>query len=194
MNLLKIEMTQSQKNIIVISAAALFVLLLLWVFLYLPGSKEITSLKNELSSTQQQIQGIEALLSGSQSRDEAIRILKQRQLYLSNKFPRQEEESLRLIPEVARKMNISVVSLQPGLRSEFLDEAGRQVVIDGKTASYLPITMEVVCFYKDMVSYLTELKNSLPAFISVVSLNVVKDNQLNGKVRSTIGFNLYLLI
>lgn len=194
MDLPKIEITQNQKNIIIISAVLLFVLLLLWVFLYFPGSKEIAGLKIELALTQQQIKSIEELLSGSQSRDEAIRVLKQRQLYLSNKFPQQEEESLRLIPEVARKMNISVVSLRPGSRGEFLDQSGRQVVIDGKTASYLPITMEVVCFYKDMVSYLAELKNVLPAFISVVSLNVVKDNQLNGRVRSTIGFNLYLLI
>jgi len=194
MNLPKISITQSQKNIIIISAAVLFVFLLFWVFLYFPSSKEISGLKNELILTQQQIQGIEMLLSGSQSRDEAIRILKARQLYLSNKFPQQEEESLRLIPEIARKMNINIVSLQPGLRSEFLDEAGKQVIIDGKTANYLPITLEVVCFYKDMVNYLTELKNILPAFISVVSLNIGKDNQLNGKVHSTIGFNLYLLI
>jgi len=176
------------------SAAGLFVFLLLWVFLYFPSSKEISGLKNELTSMDQQIQGIEILLSGSQNRDEAIRILKQRQIYLSNKFPRQEEDSLRIIPELARKMNIEVVSLQPGLRAEFLDENGKQVIIDGKTANYLPITMEVVCFYKDMVSYLTELKNILPAFISVVNFNVRKDDQLNGKVRSTIGFNLYLLI
>ncbi len=172
----------------------LFVFLLFWVFLYFPSSKEIAGLKNEFILTQQQIQGIEMLLSGSQSRDEAIRILKARQLYLSNKLPQQEEESLRLIPEIARKMNINVVSLQPGSRSEFLDEAGKQVIIDGRTANYLPITLEVVCFYKDMVNYLTELKNILPAFISVVSLNIGKDNQLNGKVHSTIGFNLYLLI
>jgi hypothetical protein len=134
------------------------------------------------------------LLSGSQSRDEAMRILKARQQYLSNKFPRQEEESLRLIPEIARKMNISIISLQPGERSEFLDGNGNQVVVDGKAASYLPITMEVVCFYKDVVNYLSELKNILPAFISVQNLSVRKDKQLNGKVRSTIGFNLYLLI
>jgi len=172
----------------------LFVFFLFWVFLYFPGSKQIAGLKIELALTQQQIKSIEELLSGSQGRDEAIRVLKQRQLYLSNKFPQQEEESLRLIPEVARKMHISVVSLRPGSRGEFLDRSGRQVVIDGKRASYLPITLEVVCFYKDMVSYLTELKNVLPAFISVVSLNVVKDSQLNGRVRSIIGFNLYLLI
>ena len=194
MNLPKIDITQNQKNIIITSSVILLVFLLLWVFLYFPSSKEIASLKNELVSTEQQIQGIEILLSGSQSRDEAIRLLKQRQLYLSNKFPRQEEDSLRIIPEVARKMNIEVVSLQPGTRVEFLDENGKQVIIDGKSANYLPITMEVVCYYKDMVSYLTELKNILPAFISVVNLSVRKDEQLNGKVRSTIGFNLYLLI
>ncbi len=194
MNLPKIDITQNQKNIIVTSVAGVFVFLLLWVFVYLPSSRKISSLRKELVLTQQQIQGIEMLLSGSQSRDEAMRILKARQQYLSNKFPRQEEESLRLIPEIARKMNISIISLQPGERSEFLDGNGNQVVVDGKTASYLPITMEAVCFYKDMVNYLSELKNILPAFISVQNLSVRKDKQLNGKVRSTIGFNLYLLI
>jgi hypothetical protein len=193
MKLPKIEITRNQKQIIIMSAAVLFVFLLFWVFLYYPSSKEISSLKNELISTEQQIKGIEIFLSGSQSRDEAIRKLKERQLYLSNKFPDKEEESLRLIPEIARKMNINVVSLQPGQRSEFLDEAGKQVLIDGKKASYLPISMEVVCFYKDMVKYLTELKSILPAFVSVINLNARKEERLNGKVCSTIGFNLYLL-
>lgn len=194
MNLPKIDITRNQKNIIIMSAAALFVFLLFWIFLYFPSSKEIASLKNELISMQQQIQGIEIFLSGSQSRDEAIRALKARQLYLSNKFPLGEEESLRLIPEIARKMNIDVISIRPGLRTEFLDEAGKQVIIDGKTASYLPITMEVTCFYKDMVAYLTKLKSLLPAFISVVNLDVRKEERLNGKINSTIGFNLYLLV
>ncbi|MDD5282161.1 MAG: hypothetical protein PHC37_06215 [Candidatus Omnitrophica bacterium] len=194
MNLPKIDITRNQKNIIIMSAAALFVFLLFWIFLYFPSSKEIASLKNELISMQQQIQGIEIFLSGSQSRDEAIRALKARQLYLSNKFPQGEEESLRFIPEIARKMNIDVISIRPGLRTEFLDEAGKQVIIDGKTASYLPITMEVTCFYKDMVAYLTKLKSLLPAFISVVNLDVRKEERLNGKINSTIGFNLYLLV
>jgi len=194
MNLPKIDITRNQKNIIIMSAAALFVFLLFWIFLYFPSSREIASLKNELISMQQQIQGIEIFLSGSQSRDEAIRALKARQLYLSNKFPQGEEESLRFIPEIARKMNIDVISIRPGLRTEFLDEAGKQVIIDGKTASYLPITMEVTCFYKDMVAYLTKLKSLLPAFISVVNLDVRKEERLNGKINSTIGFNLYLLV
>jgi len=194
MKLPKIDITESQKNIIIMAAAGLFVFLLLWLFLYFPSSKEITGLKHELALTQQQIRDIEILLAGSKGRDEAIHLLKQRQQYLNSRFPQKEETSLRIITEVARKINIDVLSLQPGLRAEFLDESGKQVLIDGKKVCYLPITIEAVCFYKDLVTYLTELKSALPAFVSLISLNVNKDSGFAGKVRVNAGFNLYLLI
>ena len=193
MNLPKIDLTDNQKKIILISLCVLFIFLLFLVFLYIPANKEIATLKNELTSTEKQIQGIELLLAGSQSRDEAIRMLEQRKQYLNNKFPQQEEESLRLIPEVARKMNITVVSLQPGTRTELLDAADKQIIIENKVASYLPISLEIVCYFKDLVKYALELKTILPAFISINSLDINKEGQLNGKIRVNFEFNLYLL-
>jgi len=193
MNLFKIDITPDQKKIIIISFAVLCVFLLLGVFLYLPSLRQIKNLKNEFVSTQQQIQAIEALLAGQQGRDEALRLLKQKQQYLSSGFPQKEEESLRFIPEIARKMNIQVISLNPGSKTEFLDESGRQTVIEGKLVKYLPITMEASCYYKDLVKYLLDLKSNLPAFINVISLNVQKESQLTGKVRASLEFNLYLL-
>ena len=193
MNLPKIDVTDNQKKIILISLSVLFIFLLFLVFLYVPASKEIAALKNELKSTEQQIQGIELLLAGSQSRDEAIRLLEQRKRYLNNKFPQKEEESLRLIPEIARKMNITVLSLQPGSRTELLDAADKQVIIENKAASYLPISLEVSCYFKDLVRYALELKATLPAFISINSLDIKKEGQLNGKILVNIEFNLYLL-
>lgn len=194
MNLPKINPTDNQKKIIIIFLSVLFVFVLFWVFLFFPASKEIAALKNELVSTDQQIQSIEMLLTGSQSRDEAIRLLKEKQQYLSNKFPQKEEESLKLIPEIARKMNINVVSLQPGTKTELLDDAGKQIVIENKIASYLPITLEISCYFKDLVKYALELKTVLPAFTSVNSIEIKKEAQSTGKVRVNIGFNLYLLI
>ncbi|MEI6831813.1 MAG: hypothetical protein WCK61_03805 [Candidatus Omnitrophota bacterium] len=193
MNLPKIDVTDNQKKIIIISLSVLFIFFLFWVFLFLPASKQITILKNELISVEQQIQGIEVLIAGSQSRDEAIRLLKQRQQYLSNKFPQKEEESLRLIPEIARKMNINVISLQPGSRTELLDDAGKQIVIENKIANYLPITLEVSCYFKDLVRYALELKTALPAFTSINSLDISKEDRLTGKIRVNIEFNLYIL-
>lgn len=194
MKIAKLNISENQKKIIIISSVLFFVFLSLWRFFYLPASKEIRNLKSELILTDQQIQGIETFLSGSQSRDEAIRLLKQKQQYLINRFPQKEEESLKLIPEFARKNNITVISLQPSSKIEFLDELGKQLIVDGKTAYYLPINMEVECFYKDLVKYLIELKYNLPAFVSVINLNVQKNDQLTGKVRARVEFNLYLLI
>lgn len=192
-NLPKIDITDNQKKIIIISLAALFVILLFWLFLYLPANREISKLRKELILTEQQIQGIEILLTGSQSRNEAIRLLKHKQQYLSNKFPRKEEESLRLIPEIARKMGINVISVQLGPKVELLDESGKQIIIENKVASYLPMTLELNCYYKDLVKYLLDLKASLPAFTSVNSLSIKKDDPLTGKLRVSVEFNLYLL-
>lgn len=193
MSLPKIDLTDSQKKIIIISLSVLFIFLLFWAFLFLPASKEITTLKNGLILTEQQIQGIEVLLAGSQSRDEAIRLLKQRQQYLSNKFPHKEEESLRLIPEIARKMNINVISVQPGSRTELLDGTGKQIIIEDKAVKYLPITLEASCYFKDLVRYALELEAALPAFTSVNNFEIKKEDRLTGKIRANIEFNLYLL-
>lgn len=191
--LLKINLTDAQLKIIIIFSSVLFIFLLFWVFLFLPASKQIATIKKELILTDQQIQGIEMLLAGSQSRDEAIRLLKKKQQYLSNKFPQEEEESLRFISEIARKMNIDVISMQPGSRTELLDDAGKQIVIESKVANYLPVTLEISCHFKDLVRYTLELKAALPALTSVNSLKIKKEDQLTGKIRATIEFNLYLL-
>jgi len=193
MNLPKINITKDQKRIIIISSAGLFVFLFLWVLLYFPSLKKIKSLKSQFISTQQQIQAIEKLLAGPKGRDEALVLLRERQQYLNTKFPQKEEEALRFIPELARKLNIEVISLYPGLKTEFL-ESGSRVLIDGKMLNYMPITMEVRCYYKDLVKYLSDLEESLPAFITVVSLNLQKENQVIGKIRANLELNLYLLI
>ena len=193
MNLIKLDMTENQKKIIVISLSGFFVFFVFLVFLYFPASRKISGLKQELAQTQVQIKGIEMLLAGAQSREEAIRLLKQKQQYLSNKFPQKEEESLRFIPEIARKMNIEVISMQPQTRAEFLSVSGKQSTIDGRIVQYLPVTLELTCFYKDLVKYLLELDLGLPAFISVQSLSIKKENSVTGKIRGTVDLNLYLL-
>lgn len=193
MNISKPDITDNQKKIIVIGLSGIFVFFLVLVFLYLPASHKISSLKQELSQTQQQIKGIEMLLAGAQSRQEAIRLLKQKQQYLSNKFPHAEEGSLRFIPEIARKMNIEVISIHPQTRSEFLSVSGKQNIIDSRVVQYLPVTLELTCFYKDLVKYLLELDLGLPAFISVESLSIKKENLATGKIRAIVELNLYLL-
>jgi hypothetical protein len=55
------------------------------------------------------------------------------------------------------------------------------------------VILELNCFYKDLVQYLLELDSVLPAFVSVESLNIKKDDRLPGKIQATVNLNLYLL-
>jgi Tfp pilus assembly protein PilO len=193
MNLLNLDITDNQKKIIAISLTVFIIFLFSLIFLHLPASRKITNLKKELAATQQQILGIEMLLAGAQSRDEAIRLLKQKQQYLSSKFPQKEEESIRFIPEIARKMNIEVISMQPQTRAEFLDASGKPSNMDNRVVYYLPVTLELTCFYKDLVKYIQELDSGLPAFVSIESINIKKEDQSSGKIRAILMLNLYLL-
>ena len=183
----------NQKKIFVISLAVLCIFLLFRVIL-LPGYKEILAFKQELVSAQQENQEIEMFLAKAPNKDEAVRLLKLQQQYLSSKFPRKEDETLRLIPELARKNNVELIFLQQGLKTEFRDAADKQRIIEGRVVNYLPVTVELRCAYKDLVKYLQESESDLPAFISITSLNLRKDSQVPGKIRANIGFNLYLLI
>lgn len=194
MEIIKINLTKNQKKIIVFGGAGFLVFLALWLFLYLPSIAKIRNLKKELLLAEAQIQDIEKFLSGARDRGEAIQLLKQREQYLSMRFPQKEEEGLRILSELARKNNIEVISLEPGSKTEFLDESGKQLIIEGKIANYLPMTMEISCFYKDLLKYLSDLKADLPLFASVTDLNVKKDSQLAGRIRASVSFNLYLLI
>ena len=194
MDITKLAISQNQKKIIIMGGVIFLVFLLFWGFFYLPASREIKSLKSQLWGKQQQIQGIEALVAGSLNRNEAILLLKEKQKLLNNKFPQKEEESLRVISEAARKHNVEILSLEPGAKTEFLDATNAKVVVDSQVLTYLPVSIEVSCFYKNLVGYLLELRNSLPAFVSMTSINIKKEDLSSGKVRVSIGFNLYLLV
>lgn len=189
----KINITQDQKKIIAAGSVVLFVFLFFWVFFYLPSLSQLDNLKNEFLSTEQQILAIEALATDSVGRRESIRLLKRKQEYLSARLPQKEQESLRFIPEFARKMNIQVISVSPGSKTEFLDEYGKQVFIKRKVVSYLPISMDVNCYYKDLVKYLLDIKDNVPSLVRITSLDVRREDRVSGKIRANIELNLYLL-
>ena len=98
MNLFKLDITDNQKKIIIMSVSVFFIFLLFLGLLYLPASRKIALLKKELTMTTQQIQGIELLLAGAQGRNEAIRLLKQKQHLFFHRHNAQKRARGRALP------------------------------------------------------------------------------------------------
>ena len=75
----------------------------------------------------------------------------------------------------------------------FLDENNQKVEIEEKTCELVPVTIEMKCFYKDLVKYIETLKKSLPAFISIERLRINKDKSGIPRLNIVLDLNLYLL-
>lgn len=188
------NLSPSQKKIIVISLIVISVFLTFWLFIYLPSKNTVRRIRSELINVETQIKEIEALIGEAKSIDEGIRLLKAKSQELNNKFPQREEDSLKMFSDMAKKLNIELISIRPQPKKEFLDADDRKVEIGGGTCLTILVSMEMKCFYKDLVKYLQALKESSDmAFITFEKLQINKDKSGTPKLNITLDLKLYLL-
>ncbi|MEA3560852.1 MAG: hypothetical protein U9R31_03680 [Candidatus Omnitrophota bacterium] len=196
LNPLKILMNKKgllQKEIIIITFLILSAFLICWIFIYFPSKNIVKRIKSELAGLQRQIYEIEAVIGRAKTTDKNIRALVEKSQKLNNAFPQKEEESLKMLSQLARNLNIELNSVKPQLRAVFLGEDKKEVKIEGKTCQKIFVSLEMKCFYKDLVKYIETLKKVLPALATVEILKAGKDCSGTTKLNVTLGINLYLL-
>lgn len=190
----------AQKKINIVSAAVIAVFLIFLFFVYLPAQKTVARLKAELEETEGRIQEIESLLDKTKPLAENITMLKARYKELSNKFPEREEEALRALSDLARNLNVEIISLRPSPKRLLLGQEDKALLIEGKSCRFCAVTVEMRCDYANLVEYIEAVHNELPAVVTVQSLRALKENQdvpaslrVKPKLKVTLTFNLYLL-
>ncbi len=188
------NLSPSQKKIIIISLIVIAVFLIFWLFIYSPTKCSVQRYKRELISQESQIKEIEAVIGEAKTMDEGIRLLKARYQGLNNKFPQKEEDSLRMFSDIAKKLNIEIISIRPQPKREFLDEDNQKVEIEGATCLTVLVTIEMDCFYKDLVKYIQALKEASGlAFVTLEKLQITKDKSGTPKLNIVLDLSLYLL-
>lgn len=188
-----IKFSQSQKKIITISLLVVVVFLVFLFFIYLPSRDTVIKIKSELLSCENQIQEIKTIVSGVKSQGEGIRILKEKLKGLDNKFPSKEEEASKMLSALARKVNIEIISVKLESKKELIDENNNKIGIEEKTCQSILVSMEIKCPYKDLISYIRALKESLPALVTVEALRISKDGPQPLTLNVTLTLNLYIL-
>ena len=187
------KLTAQQKKIITTVAVITVPFVICWLFVYLPTRGMVNQLKAELNNVQNQIQQIEAMIEKGKTIEEGIKSLKERYVQIDSKFPEREEEGLRLLSDFARKQNIGIVSIKSQPRTAFLDKDSQKVEIEGKSCWQLSVSIEMKSGYADLLEYLKNLKESLPAYATFERLRINKDPSGMAKLNITMDLNLYLL-
>jgi len=186
------KISPAQKKIILEVVVALAAFLLFLLFAYLPSRKTVKTMTSELEDAERQIQQIEAMLGSARSMDEGIQLLNKRFQQLDSKFSSGEEDSVRLLSEMARKLNVELISIKPQPKAVFLDENNQAITIRGKPCQRMLISLDMRCSYKDLVRYLRYLRDSYPMLVGIERLRIAKDQSGALKLNASFDTELYL--
>ena len=186
------NISTTQKKIFIVAFVGSVFFLLFWFLVYLPAKAKISHLKKELSIMDAKIQSIEETLNRSGTFANGVKLLKEKHQRLTSKFPLKEEEGLKLVSDLARKMNVEIISTKIGTKESFSEEEGRGFInMDGKKCQKFVLTIDASSTYEDLVKYLENLNKSLSFFIQRISIS--KGTTTNNKLRITLDLSLYLL-
>jgi hypothetical protein len=177
------KISPEQRKIIIIGFALILAFLIFWIFIYLPSQNEVRRLQTQLMELDSQTRGIEMIIDKARTIDEGLNALKEEYGRL-NKFSSQAEESLRLVSEYARKLNIEMLSIksQPKILASDI----------GSCLSIL-VSVEAKSSYKTLLRYLQIIKNNLPTFTTIERLKIDKDNSKSKNLNVILDLKLYLL-
>jgi len=186
-------MTKSQKKIFVKVIGICFVFFILFVVVLVPMKKKAGRLSEEWSHLESQINQVHTSIGRDQNFEEQIIILQKKIDRLESKILQKEEAGLRKISDLAKAMQIDIISVSSQPKKALLNAQHQEVKIDGRVCQKVSITVEIKSYYKDLLDYIGALKETLPVFMTVERLNIKKGISPNEKLTVSLNLDMYLL-
>jgi Tfp pilus assembly protein PilO len=185
---------QREKNIVVITGVCVLVIFLFWVFVYLPADKRLRVLKTDLKNVKDEVSQIQAR-GGKNGRDMITMVESLQKDFKSAmlKFPKGEEETLKLLSQEANKLGMEIVSIKQGSKRPFLDSSNNLVFCESEQCFEIPIAVEMRGLYRSVGEFLNVLREGFPAFIKTEEIRIGKDEMISPKRRINLELRLYIL-
>ncbi|MDD5565486.1 MAG: hypothetical protein PHG31_01125 [Candidatus Omnitrophica bacterium] len=181
-----------KKKTIISQLTVVFVLLAFWLFIYLPRRNTAVKMKAELAVLNNQIKAIEGMMDNAKTLDEGLLRLKAHYKEV-NRFPSQEEETVRLISGYAHRLNIAVRSLKTQPRAALFSAQEQLSGAGGGQYQSIAVVVALSSSYAALVRYIQILQKSLPAFITIEKLQIAQDKNESKNLYSEMVLKLYLL-
>ena len=176
------------KIALVASAFVLF-----YFFVQAPRSAKLKYLAAQLRSLQEQIQQIESVVAQGRTLQEGVKLFQQSRKNIDSKFPAKEEEGLKGLSDLEHRFDMEITSFKSTPRALFLLPNHEKVEIEGKACHVVYVSVEMKGTYGQLIQYIQSLKESLPAYVSVEKLRIIRDGTSSDRLSIFIDFNLYLL-
>lgn len=169
---------------VIVSLAAVFLVL---------ARGRVLGTKRDLIAAERRLKEIEEIMSPVGSVHLARLALEARARKLNDAFPKDESDTLRSLAETAQRLHIELESIRPQPQTVLTEEGGLAVSIEGRQSRTVRVSVEMKCAYKDLVRYIHELKETIPAFTSVDRVSIDKDVSEQARLHVVLDITVYLL-
>ena len=173
--------TKEQKKIIYIGLTVVFIFLLFWTFIYLPGTRKAASVKRELAVIEAQIRDIAEITKGREI-SEVVKDLGIGLDKFMSQLPAQDEVVIYNLSKWAAELNIEIKNIVFS-EKQLLKYENKEFGIDE-----LPISMDLACEFNALGEYLNVLRRDFPVLVRVRKLNIVG----KGKLQPILDVNLQI--
>ncbi len=180
-----LELTKVQKKIIGVSLGAMGFLIFAWIFIYLPQSQKVALIRKEFISAEAQIAEIISITKG-RDLSEVVRDLKVSLNGLKKQLPNSDEVVIDALTTAARDLNIDVQNISfSGKRPSDIQVAGFEI-------EEMPISMKLVCEYRNLGQYLNLLRINFPVLVRVQTLSINGQKGVPNLANISLGVTAYL--
>ena len=183
------------KKLVMTIAIGIVLILIFCIFFYFPARGKIKTVNTELRAIQREIADIESIdgVEGK-SMSEALDYLQKKYDKIFQMLPSQEENALKVLSELAKDLNLEIVSLRPAEKIRTLDEKGNPVRVEGLTCFEMPMTITMKGRYKAMGEYVKQLRDGdFPILIKLDTMEIKKQEVDNIRLDADFDLKLYLL-
>ncbi|MBP7088441.1 MAG: type 4a pilus biogenesis protein PilO [Candidatus Omnitrophica bacterium] len=179
------RLTKEQKKIIYLTIIIAFAIFLFWFFIYLPRSREFSTIKNNLKTAEENINDIIGITEGKELVDIAHDLGVELN-YLKRKLPSQDEAVIKNLSQEAQKYRVEIKRIDVSKEDETIYQQGSISI------RQITVSMALSGEYRDIGRYLEALKGDFPILTKVNKVDIEGSGEGKPKLNVLLEISAYL--
>jgi len=164
------KLTKEQIKIIIGGIIAIASLICFIIFIYGPQSKQLKSIKRDLSFTASQIEEINKIMQGKEL-TEVVQDLNNQLIKVSSSLPLNQEDIVSNLSSEARILKIEIKSINPQEKRLLEDK------VIGYDIEELPISISMLCEYRALGNFLDILRDRFPSLVRLKQVTIKSEGE-----------------
>ncbi len=192
---MKKAVIKNKKQLLSISAIV-FVVLILFVFAYIPQHQKVSSLKKQVQDIDEQINLTKSILGDMKRLGPFLGQMQQEMKRFEDRLPTTKEIA-SVVSELSNRFkkasSLEVLSIRLQKPLPVLDNDYKPVYMDGKPLNKIEIELKFRATYEDLAEYIRKVQDSPKTLASIDSIKISKDDSITPSLGIVALFTIYVI-